>query len=584
MAKPPSVRPQPLVLALVLMPVIVGVLGTIAPSIGLMTGTTQAPAGPAWTLAPWRSLLSTPGLDASVILSARIGLLSTGLSLTAAVVIAAGTQGTALMRWSRRTLPPLLAVPHVAVALGLAFLLAPSGWIVRLLSPWATGWTLPPDLPTAPDPWGLTAVLALTVKETPYLLLMLLAALPQVDAERTLRVARSLGHGPLSAWTRVVLPRLWPFLRLPVYAVLAYGLSVVDVALVLAPTTPPPLAVAVTRWLLDPDSTTRLQGAAGAMLQTLLVIAAIGGWHLGERLIWRLARPWLTLGPPSLGSCSPGRPPRRLGPALAVAVALPGIALTIGAALAMALWSIADTWFWPAPWPSALSLETWRQHLAVVGRPLGITLSVGLTATLLATGLAVALLRTERHGGTQRASWLIYLPLLVPQVGFLHGVTVLATRLDLDGTWIGVTAGHLLFVLPYVYLSLAGPWHRLDPRWSRVAAVLGAPPARVLTRVILPLLLRPTLFAMAVGFAVSVTQYLPTLFLGSGLHPTLTTEAVALAAGGDRRIIGVHIFLQAALPLVGFGLAVAIPSWLHRNRRGLRTADGLPTRRMRASG
>ena len=36
---------------------------------------------------------------------------------------------------------PLLAVPHAAAAFGLAFLIAPSGMLARLVSPELTGWT-----------------------------------------------------------------------------------------------------------------------------------------------------------------------------------------------------------------------------------------------------------------------------------------------------------------------------------------------------------------------------------------------------------------------------------------------------------
>ena len=49
-------------------------------------------------------------------------------------------------------LPFLLAVPHLASAIGTAFLLAPSGWLARLASPWLTGWERPPDLLTVNDP------------------------------------------------------------------------------------------------------------------------------------------------------------------------------------------------------------------------------------------------------------------------------------------------------------------------------------------------------------------------------------------------------------------------------------------------
>ena len=71
------------------------------------------------------------------------------------------------------------------------------------------------------------------------------------------------------------------------------------------------------------------------------------------------------------------------------------------------------------------------------------------------------------------------------------------------------------------------------------------------------MLLRPLLIAMAVGFAVSVAQFLPTLFAGGGRFGTLATETLSLSGGGDRRIIGRFGFALAALPFVGFALALA---------------------------
>ena len=44
-----------------------------------------------------------------------------------------------------------------------------------------------------------------------------------------------------------------------------------------------------------------------------------------------------------------------------------------------------------------------------------------------------------------------------------------------------------------------------------------------------------------------------------------------LGAGADRRVVGVYALLQALLPLSLFALALALPSWLFRHRRALRT-------------
>ncbi|WP_376098636.1 hypothetical protein ACE7GA_09020 [Roseomonas sp. CCTCC AB2023176] len=153
---------------------------------------------------------------------------------------------------------------------------------MRLVSPWATGWTRPPDVATVNDEWGLALILGLVVKEVPYLLLMAFAGLSQVPAAGALRVARSLGYGPASAWLKAVLPMLYPLLRLPIYAVLAFSLSVVDVALILGPGSPPTLAAFVVRWMTSPDLSLWFPAAAGALLLLLLVLGAIALWRGAE--------------------------------------------------------------------------------------------------------------------------------------------------------------------------------------------------------------------------------------------------------------------------------------------------------------
>ena len=83
------------------------------------------------------------------------------------------------------------------------------------------------------------------------------------------------------------------------------------------------------------------------------------------------------------------------------------------------------------------------------------------------------------------------------------------------------------------------------------------------------MLLAPLLTATAVGVAVSVGQYLPTLLAGGGRVETLTTEAIALASGGDRRAIGVFGLMQTAAAMLPFALALALPALVWRNRKGL---------------
>ena len=165
---------------------------------------------------------------------------------------------------------------------------------------------------------------------------------------------------------------------------------------------------------------------------------------------------------------------------------------------------------------------------------------------------------------------LLYLPLIVPQVAFVFGLQLLVLVAGLGPSLPLLVGVHLIFVMPYVALALAAPWFALDPRYERMAASLGRSRGATFLRIRLPMLLAPLATAFAIGFAVSVGQYLPTLLIGAGRLPTITTEAVAIASGGNRRLIGVYALLQTALPCLVLAAATLLPALLHRQRRGMR--------------
>jgi putative thiamine transport system permease protein len=552
----PWLRAVPaLTLILFLAPIGAGLAWTVLPAFGWLPELGGTRLG----LSAWRALFAAPELPRAVGLSLGSGVLATVASFLIVVGFCATCHDRPLFARMRRVIAPLLSVPHAALAIGLAFLIAPSGWLARLASPWLTGWTTPPDLLTVADPAALALAAGLVVKETPFLLLMTLAALSHVPARQTLIVARTLGYAPAMAWLKTVLPQVYPQIRLPVYAVLAYSLSVVDMAIVLGPGTPPTLAPLLLRWFDDPDLGMRFQASAGALLQLALVAGAILAWRGGERALARLARPWLSSG---------ARGGSRVADAGAAGAM--GLVAALGALslVVLGLWSMAGSWRFPAALP-AWSLSAWLGGGAALGWPLGTSLLAGVAATAIALVLAIGCLENEQREGLHlsgRGLWLLYAPLIAPQISFLFGVQVLLARFGLDGGWLALVWSHLLFVLPYVFLSLGEPYRALDPRYARAGLCLGASPARVLWRVKLPILLGPVLTALAVGFAVSLAQYLPTLFAGGGRFAMLATESVALASGGDRRTAAVYAVAQSVLPALGFALAVAATA-RHAGRR-----------------
>lgn len=541
-----------LTLALMAGPALAGLSGTLLPAF-------------ADHAAAFRDLAAWPGLPRAVALSLGTGLASTAIALGLCVAILAALYGTPAFARIRRLLAPLLSVPHAAAALGLAFLIAPSGWIARALSPWATGWTTPPDLLILNDPWGLSLTAGLVAKELPFLLLMALSSIAQTDPDRRLTTAATLGYGRVSGFLLTVLPALYRQLRLPVYAVLTYAMTVVDMALILGPTLPPTLSQQIAAWQMAPNLTTQGTAAAGAVLQLALVLFALTLWRLAEQATRAALIRWAIAGHRAAWLDQPTRHFALLAATLLAGALFAGLA-------ALALWSVAADWRFPDALPRTLSTAAWASALPDLLPAAALTLAIAATATLAALILTLGCLEAgARHGltATPRAMLLLYLPLLVPQIVFLPGLQTLALTAKIQGTWPAVAASHLVFVLPYVFLSLSQPFRNLDPRLTTAARALGATEGRIFWHLRLPLLLAPVLTAFAVGMAVSVGQYLPTLLLGGGRVTTLTTEAVALSSGGNRRIIGSFALLQLLLPALCFWIALALPRIVWRHRRGM---------------
>jgi putative thiamine transport system permease protein len=245
--------------------------------------------------------------------------------------------------------------------------------------------------------------------------------------------------------------------------------------------------------------------------------------------------------------------------------------VTLGIA-GLLLWSVAGLWQFPSAFPESLSLRSWIAQAPMMGGTLIRSALIAVVATALALAIALFVLEREYRSARPIRGYaaLIFAPLVVPQIVFLPGLSTFALLVGVDGTLWAVTLVHLIFVLPYVLLSLSDPWRAWDTRAGLVAASLGATPARVFWVVRLPMLMRALAVAFAVGFATSIAQYLPTLLAGAGRITTVTTEALALSASGNRRLIGVWAVAQMALPVMVFALALALPAWLARNRAGLR--------------
>ncbi len=550
-----------LAIAILIGPILFGLIATALPAFGYF----PTLGGTSFSFSAFVALFERPGLLRSALLSFSSGLITTFSSLLVVVLFVAGWSGTKVFRRLQHLVSPLLSVPHAAAAFGLAFLIAPSGWIMRLLSPELTGLSRPPDVLILQDAFGLTMMGGLIVKEIPFLLLVTLSALPQSNARQYSQMATSLGYGRIAGFIHCVWPNVYRQIRLAVFAVIAYASSVVDVAIILGPDSPAPLSPRLLGWMNDPDLALRFEASAGAILQLGVTVSALVSWLALEKFFAALQRHYCQNGQ----RFARDKAVRQIGLisiSLATTIVFAGLAI-------LAIWSVAGFWSFPDALPDSFSLRSWARALPGLQQPLWNSVIIALMATSIAVIITLACLEQEvrsgRDGGS-RAMLFVYLPLLVPQTGFVFGLQIFFLWLGLDATLFALVFVHLIFVLPYVFLSFSDPWRAFDPRFASVAHGLGSGLNRTFWHIRLPMLLRPALVAFAVGFAVSIGQYLPTVLIGAGRLPTITSEAVALSSGGDRRVIGVYAFLQMAMPFVVFLVAGLVPMLLFRNRRDLK--------------
>ena len=555
-----------LVILLVLLPVGLGVMGVLLPAVGYL----PAIGADSASLRPLEDALRRPGFWVATATTLMVGLtasaLATGLGIAAAAVLSTGVMG-----WSRCAHALMIAAPQTAIAAALVLLWAPNGWVVRLV--WsaaaALGWDLgpPPAFAFPGDGWGLSLLLGLVLKEAPFVALSLVVVARDAGAQDRLRVAASMGYGPTTAWLKLSLPIAYAQARMLMWTMVIFNLGSVELALMLGPSTPPTLTALAFETARDPTAAAPLKAAAMALLLLAACGVGLAAWALLEQAIARAGRRWLVAGARRSGE--------RLARVLALGLGMTLVALSAFGAVMLTLWTIARGWFFPAPWPSSWRVASLPEQLAEWAPAIGNSALIGLATTVAAVALALVCLERESQRGQRLQTGgrlLLLAPLLLPQLAFLFGLQILLLVIGVSGGTLAVIWAHLLFVFPYVYLSLAERYHGVDPRYRQVAALLGAGPYRQFWAAMAPMVRGPALFSLALGFAVSISLYLPTQLVGSGRVATLATETVALSAGGRRPDLALVALLTLLLPAAGFSLAALVRRWGQR-----RLGEGSPS-------
>ncbi len=209
----------------------------------------------------------------------------------------------------------------------------------------------------------------------------------------------------------------------------------------------------------------------------------------------------------------------------------------------LALWSLADRWFFPGLWPQAWGWRAWGYVVTTAGGQVAAALVQSVAvASVTAAGSVLAALPAARalglyeFRGKDAISVFLTLPIIVPPLSVAMGLHLWFIRLNLAETFMGVVAVHMTFCLPYAVFVLWGVFSNYNPDFESQARTLGASRVRVWLRVMLPMVMPGVIVAGLFAFLLSWSQYLSTLIIGGGRLVTLPVLLFALMGSGDRPV------------------------------------------------
>jgi len=160
-----------------------------------------------------------------------------------------------------------------------------------------------------------------------------------------------------------------------------------------------------------------------------------------------------------------------------------------------------------------------------------------LTATL-ATGLSLlaALAYQELRRG--RPAWFmaVLLPMFVPGVIQGLALSVIFTRLGISPTVATVTAGHLLWAMPFAFIVILTAMTGVRRTWLMAASDLGASWTRRFLDVTLPLILPGLISAFLFAFLLSLNEFARAFYL-VGRQNTLPIEMFGKMSSGTNPTI-----------------------------------------------
>lgn len=500
-----------------------------------------------WTLAPYRQLIGSPVYVDVVLITLKISLETTVLSVILAYPVAYLISTSSPDRKGRLLFWVLLSfwTSFLVRAFAWIVLLGRNGVINKLLM----------SLGIVDHPLSLlfnlgSVLVGMVHALMPLAVLTLLSVMENIDRSLP-RAASTLGARPGTAFWKVYFP-----LSLPGVAASGIMVFVTAIGFFIVPALlGGPRETMITQIIIDQVQQTLNWGFAGAISVLLLVVVVAVFWIydrvLGLSTMMGSAGPRGTSVPRTggighqigdmiltgLGAVSdrllavvPGRRKSRTEAEapqlLSVLVWTLLVIITIPAVLMIPLSFGRGGLNWP---PQGFTLHWYSEVFAspmwtqAVLRSVIVGIGAAFLSMLIGTPAAFLLVRGQMRGKGAMLAFVLA-PIVVPRMIIAVGLFYFFANIGLVGTLSGLILGHTVVAVPYVVMTMMAVLRNYDIRLDAAAQSLGARPFAMLCHVTLPILGAGMLSSFLFAFATSFDELTIALFASGGLNTTLPKQ------------------------------------------------------------
>ncbi len=183
-------------------------------------------------------------------------------------------------------------------------------------------------------------------------------------------------------------------------------------------------------------------------------------------------------------------------------------------------------------------------------------------ATVLGTMMALALTR-YRFKGRGSSNLFIFLPMATPEVVLGASLLSLFVTMSVSRGLVTIVLAHVMFNISYVVVTVKARTQGFNREWEEAAKDLGATPWVAFRTVTFPLIFPGVLAAAVLAFALSIDDYVITLFnAGQTLtFPLWVVGASRFGVPPQVNVMGTILFV------IGVGLALLAVVFQRRSGR-----------------